>query len=118
MSETTQEQKAPTKEELITFFKDQIEVKELQARLQQLNRDIAVHKAEELKALEFVAQIMNPQAPQDVYKGGQLHTLTEEDMTNNPELAEQGLKAGDEVMIPTEVFEEAKEEKKKTLKKK
>lgn len=30
------------------------------------------------------------------------HTVTEEDMTNNPELADAGVKVGDEIGIPDE----------------
>jgi regulator of RNase E activity RraB len=31
------------------------------------------------------------------------HTLTQEDMDNNPELASGGFKVGDEVIVPDEV---------------
>jgi len=99
MSETMnvneQEQKAPSKEELIKFFTEQIEVKSKQYELQELNTKLAVAKAEELKALQFIAQMTNPQAPPDARP----HVITEEDMKENPELEEQGFKVGDEVMV-------------------
>jgi hypothetical protein len=44
----------------------------------------------------------NPKAQGSEYEGGTPHTITEEDMKLNPELAEQGIQVGDEVLIPTE----------------
>jgi hypothetical protein len=55
-----EEQKAPSKEEVIAFFQEQIEVKKVQLELQEINAAIAVARAEELKALSFIAQITNP----------------------------------------------------------
>lgn len=95
-----QEEKIPTKEEIISFLKEQIEVKELQFKLQELNANLATARAEELKALSFISQMTNHQPTGKEYEGGQPHTITEEDITNNPELVEQGLKVGDEVLIP------------------
>ena len=59
-----EEQKAPSKEEVIAFFQEQIEVKKVQLELQELNTALAVARAEELKALSFIAQITNPQPEQ------------------------------------------------------
>jgi hypothetical protein len=105
----TEEQKVPSKEEVVAFLQEQIEVKKVQFELQDLNTKLAVARAEELKALQFVAQMTNPQPPADA----QPHTLTQEDMDENPELAEQGLKVGDEVLIPKEMIETAKRSLKK-----
>jgi len=93
MSEQTTEQKMPSKEELMAFLQEQIDVKKLQVELQQLNTALAKGKAEELQALSFVAQVTNPQAPTEP------HTLTEKDFEENPELSEQGFKVGDEVLV-------------------
>lgn len=60
-----EEQKAPTKEEVISFFQEQIEVKRVQLELQELNTALAVGRAEELKALSFIAQITNPPQPEE-----------------------------------------------------
>jgi hypothetical protein len=108
MSEQTvneqQEQNVPTKEELINFFKEQIEVKKVQLELQELNTNLAVAKAEELKALAFISQMTNP--AQVGQKGeqpqGVPHTLTQEDLDNNPELASGGFMVGDDIMIPAQ----------------
>jgi hypothetical protein len=55
-----EEQKAPSKEEVISFFQEQIEVKKVQLELQELNAALAAARAEELKALAFIAQITTP----------------------------------------------------------
>jgi hypothetical protein len=64
--ETIQDQdRQPTKEELVAFLNESIEISELRAKLQNYNTQIAVGRAEELKALVFIAQITNPkEAPQ------------------------------------------------------
>lgn len=116
MSEN-QEQKAPTKEEVVQFLQEQLEVKRLQAELAELNAKIAVGRAEELKALMFIEQITNPKPKGNEYQGEentQVHTVTQEDLDNNPELAEAGVEVGEEILIPKQ--EEAPKEKK--LKKK
>jgi hypothetical protein len=107
MSEQTvneqQEQNVPTKEELINFFKEQIEVKKVQLELQELNTNLAVAKAEELKALAFISQMTNPSVGQKSEQPqGVPHTLTQEDLDNNPELASGGFMVGDDIMIPAQ----------------
>lgn len=95
MSEETVEQKQPTKQEIIDFLNESIEISKLRAELQTYNAQIATARAEELKALVFIGQVTNPK-PEDQ----QPHTITDEDIAANPELVEAGLKVGDEVMIP------------------
>lgn len=100
MSEQTvdvQEAKVPTKEEIIAFINEQIEVKKVQLELQELNTGLATSRAEELKALAFIAQMTQQGGKPE----GTPHTITQEDMDNNPELAEEGIKVGDEVIIPS-----------------
>jgi hypothetical protein len=60
MSEEQQEKAVPTKDEIIAFIKEQIEVKTVQLELQELNTGLAVSRAEELKALAFIAQMTQP----------------------------------------------------------
>ena len=92
----TDESKAPSKEELIAFMNEQMEVKRVQLELQQLNTALASSRAEELKALQFIAQMTNPKPPADAVP----YTLTQEDIDADPSIAEQGFKAGDEVLVP------------------
>lgn len=101
------EEKVPSKEEVIAFLKEQIEVKEFQLKLQELNTSLAKARFEELKSIAYMGQLTNSKqnTSEDnaqYYEGGIPHTITEEDMRSNPELAEQGLKVGDEVIIPKE----------------
>lgn len=104
MSENLQEEKSiPTKEEVMQFLKEQLDVKKLQAELAELNMKIAVGRAEELKALMFIEQMTNPKPKGDEYQGKantQVHTVTQEDLDNNPELAEAGVEVGEEILIP------------------
>jgi cupin superfamily acireductone dioxygenase involved in methionine salvage len=95
MSEQVNEQKVPSKEEVLAFLMEQIEVKKVQMELQEINMKLAQYRAEELKALSFIGQITNPQPPADA----EPHTITQEDMDANPELSEQGFKVGDEVLV-------------------
>jgi hypothetical protein len=63
--QTTEEKKVPTKEEIVAYLQEQIEVKKVQLELQQISSQLAIAKAEELKALAFIAQITNPQAEEE-----------------------------------------------------
>jgi hypothetical protein len=102
----SEEQKVPTKDEVIAFLKEQVEVKTAQLELQKLNTELAVAKAEELKALAFIGQLTSPQqqpiaqSPED---DNMHHTITQEDLDNNPELAAEGVKVGDEILIPNNI---------------
>ena len=98
MSEQVTDQAPPSKEEIIKFLKEQMEVKKAQLELQELNTKLAVARAEELKALQFIGQMTNPTPPEDAVK----HNLTQEDIDQNPELTERGFKVGDEVLVPKE----------------
>lgn len=115
---SNQEQKVPSKEEIIAFLKEQIEVKSLQVDLQKLNTEFAIAKAEELKALSFVAQMNNPQPNSKSYEGGVHHKLTQDDLDANPEFAENGLKVGDEVVFPNDLSPEEEKEAIEEIKKK
>jgi hypothetical protein len=90
--------KVPTKEEVIAFMQEQIVVKTKQLELQELNTKLAVARAEEIKALSFIGNATNPQAPPNSKR----HILTEEDFQQHPDLTEQGFKVGDEVMMMEE----------------
>ena len=88
----------PSKEEVMAFMQEQLDVKTRQLELQKINADLAEARARELKALQFIAQMTNPTPPPDAVP----HNLTQEDMDENPELVEQGFKVGDEVLVAKE----------------
>jgi hypothetical protein len=96
MSEKMKEIDAPSKQEVVKFLTEQIEVKEIQLKLQVINADLAEARSRELKALGLIAQMTNPTPPPDAVA----HNLTQEDIDENPELIEQGFKVGDEVLVP------------------
>ena len=96
MADETVEQKQPSKEEVVAFLSEQIEVKKVQLELQIINADLAEARSREVKALGLIAQMTNPTPPPDAVP----HNLTQEDMDQNPELVEQGFKVGDEVLVP------------------
>lgn len=116
MSDTTTE-KIPTKEEIVAFLTEQIEVKELQCKLQELTTRIANARAEELRALSFMGQMTNPRSEGTPYEGGITHTITQEDLDNNPDLKDQGVEVGDEIIIE-EQPEKSPTKKDRALKKK
>lgn len=99
------EEKQPTKEEIIAFLNESIEIAKLRADLQELNTRIAVGRADELKALVFIGQVTNPKQ-EDL----ESHIVTEEDVENNPQLKDNGVKVGDEIQIPKEVKRKLKRE--------
>lgn len=98
MADQSNEQHVPTKEELMKFFQEQIDVKKLQVELQELNAAMATARAEELKALSFIAQMTNPETGQP--QATKKHVVTQQDLDANPELVEAGVEVGQEVIIP------------------
>lgn len=122
-TETTQTQNSvetPDKAKIIEWMNGQIEFKEIQLKLQELDTKIAVTKAEYMKAMYTIAQISNPQQNHQGSPELSEHTLTEEDLQANPDLVEQGFKVGDIVGIPKmeeAPIEEEAPAKKRTLKK-
>lgn len=99
------EEKQPTREEIIAFLNESIEISKLRADLQELNTKIAVGRAEELKALAFIGQMINPKQ-EDLED----YTVTQEDLDNNPDLKQNGVNAGDAIKIPAEVKRKLKRE--------
>lgn len=102
MNEQQQAQKqAPSKEEVVRFLSDQIEVKELQARLQKLNTEIAVDRASELEAYAKISHYTSAPKNDEIVE----HTVTQDDIDNNPELGQNNVKVGDVIGIPKAAYE-------------
>jgi outer membrane protein assembly factor BamA len=95
-------QEAPSKEKVMEWMLDQIAFKKVQLELQEVDTKIAVSRSEYMKAMYTIAQISSPQDSPTLKQ----HTLTEEDISANPELIEQGFKVGDVVGIPPHTEEE------------
>lgn len=88
-----EEKKIPSKEDVIKYYKEQIEVLQLRAEFSELNAKIAESEFRRVEAIAKVAQITGPS--EDVIQ----HTVTQEDLDNNPELVENGVKVGEVISI-------------------
>lgn len=75
---TQQEQRVPTKEEMLAHLNEQIEIMESRVKLQELRAAYAMAQAEELKAVAFMSQLT--QAPE------QDNTLTDEEAPSEKKL--------------------------------
>lgn len=93
----------PTKETIVAFLTEQLEIKKLQAELQALNTSLAVGRANELEAMAKIQHFSQKGSLEDNPDIVQ-HTVSQEDVDNNPEFAAQGIKAGDVVGIPKEAY--------------
>jgi hypothetical protein len=103
MSTQTEEKKVPTKAEVLAFYKEQIEVAKLRRDLAEIVCQTAEFDFRRVEAIAKQAHLTAPppQRPQEegMPEGVVPHTVTQEDLDNNPELAEQGIKVGDVVGI-------------------
>lgn len=95
MDATETKKEVPSKEQVIKFYQDQIEVTELRAKLVKLNADIAQDEFRRLQFTINLAQLSNPSSNENI----QDHIVTQEDLDNNPELAENNVKVGDKIQI-------------------
>jgi hypothetical protein len=105
---TTEEKKVPTKDEVLAFYKEQIEVAEVRKQL----AEIACLTAEfEARRAEAVAKQAHWSAPDKGKPASGIveHTITQEDMDNNPELAAQGIKVGDVIGLTDQPEDAPKE---------
>ena len=103
MSTQTEEKKTPTKAEVLNFYKEQIEVAKLRRDLAEIVCITAEFDARRVEAIAKQAHFSaagQQQPPQQGMPEGVIpHTVTQEDLDNNPELADQGIKVGDVVGI-------------------
>jgi hypothetical protein len=103
MSTQTEEKKAPTKAEVLNFYKEQIEVAKLRRDLAEIVCITAEFDARRVEAIARQAHFSaagQQQPPQQGMPEGVIpHTVTQEDLDANPELADQGIKVGDVVGI-------------------
>jgi hypothetical protein len=109
MNTTTENKKVPSKEDVMKYLKDQLGVKRLQVELQELNAKYAAAFLAERKSQMELAYISQKQQEAMIP-----HVVTEEDLKNNPEWADQGISIGDTIGIPNTEF--AKEERAESYK--
>ena len=60
MSTETPKQEQPSKEQIMKWYKEEIELASLRAELAKLQRDAAVSEAERIQAIAVIAQFTNP----------------------------------------------------------
>jgi hypothetical protein len=116
MDAQNQEKKLPTKEEVIKFYKEQIEVAKFRRDLAEILSQTADYDARRAESIAKQAHFSGPRPSQvnnDLPEGVIPHTVTQEDIDNNPELAEQGIKVGDVIGITEKPDFEATEEEEK-----
>jgi len=131
MNTEVKEPKVPTKEEITKFYQEQIEVATLRRDLSALLAETAKYDADRAESIVKQAHFSapKPQNPvtEEIPEGVIHHTVTQEDLDNNPELLQQGIKVGDVIGItgaapateekPPIVAEDATEDKVRKLKK-
>jgi hypothetical protein len=93
----------PTKEEILKFYNDKIEVDTLRLQLAQINSEIAQHDAKRMQALSIIAQLQVPD---------QTLVVSKEDLENNPELGENGVEEGDVITLKDGIVSGIKEKRK------
>lgn len=74
----SEEQKAPTREQMIQWYKDEIELAELRSTLSRLQRDATVNEAERIQAIAAIAQ-MTQQPEEEATEGRKLKKVTSEE---------------------------------------
>lgn len=56
-----EQQERPSREQMIQWYKEEIELASLRAELSKLQRDAAVSEAERIQAIAVIGQFTNPQ---------------------------------------------------------
>lgn len=120
MSTETTEQKVPSKEQVISFYEEQIEIARLRRDLSALLAETAKHDADRAESVAKQAHFSAPRpqgGPDQLPDGVVQHTVTQEDLDDNPELIEQGIKVGDVIGIVPQEELNAEDSKLRKLKK-
>lgn len=94
MSTEKNTQEQPSKDQIISWYKEQIEVATLRRDLSALQAEIAKNEAQRTQATILMAQMQDPASQNQVE-----HIVTQEDLDANPELVENGIKLGDKILV-------------------
>lgn len=102
MNPETKTQEVPSKEQIIKWYTEQIEVATLRRDLSVLQMEIAKNDAQRTQATILMAQMQTPTSQNEVE-----HVVTQEDLDANPELVENNVKVGDKILVnnPTVITE-------------
>lgn len=116
-------EKVPSRDEVINHLKEMIEVRQLQAQLQKINTSIVEDRVAELEAImklnHYTAKPTDPSVEEtnEIPEGFVSHTVTQQDLNNNPSLVQSGVRVGDVIGIPQEGVETTENEGKPEPKK-
>jgi len=94
MKTETKAPEQPTKEQIIAWYTEQIEIASLRRDLTALQAEIAKNEAQRMQATVLLAQMQNPVSQNEVE-----HIVTQNDLDANPELVENGVKVGDKILV-------------------
>lgn len=92
--------KVPTKQEILKFLDEQLEIKTAQVQVQEQNALLQELVLRELKAVIEIAELKARNAGTINQQDMVDHIVTEEDLKNNPDMVEQNIKVGDHIRIP------------------
>lgn len=93
-----QQTNIPSKQQIISSIKEQVELKKQQLSLQRINTELAELRAKEVEALAKIDAYTRPTE-------SVTHVLTEQDIKNNEFLAGRGHTAGESIEIPKEMYD-------------
>lgn len=94
MSKEQKSKEAPDRAEVIKWYKEQIELAKYRFELAELLSKTAQEDAKRVQALAIMAQIQSTKN-----NNNDLHTVTQEDLDNNPDLLDSGVKVGDVISL-------------------
>ena len=78
MENQTEQTTQPSREQIIQWYKDEIELATLRAELSKLQRDAVVNEAERINAVAAIAQMTQPQNEEDAKPEAKTRTLKRE----------------------------------------
>ena len=64
----TEQQERPSREQMVQWYKEEIELASLRAELAKLQRDAAVSEAERINAIAAIAQMTQPEQEEEEKK--------------------------------------------------
>lgn len=102
-TENTEEQEM-TPAQVLSKLKANLPLRRAQVEMQELNTRMVHLRVQELEAMAKLQQFQAEQsrmAQESIVE----YVITEQDIKNNPEMLEQGIKVGQTIGIPKEVFQ-------------
>lgn len=112
IAENTTEQKEPSVQTQAANLKAMLPLKRLQVEFQKLNTDFIELRVREMEAvtkmqlIQFEQQKAEMEQQKFQKENVVEHTITEEDLKNNPEMVGAGIKVGQVIGIPKDIYKD------------